>query len=957
MSFRPPAAGSLARRFAVATAALATVALLLTAAASWWLVGQQHAAALRVLSQREAEFHAATVGSTLHAISSRMSEVAGSSILATALVDSAGKETYLTPYMNSIKQINGVPIQMLFVDFEGREIASNGDADFQPEELDWLAKHLQSGMRAATIIEGADGPELLAVDLMIYSRTQTPEGALLYKVALRDLRPNEQVTLLWGGSQQENMNANAEASKPVDSPALFQHLDFRVLEPPQASPASRLTPQYATIFIIALALAGTVLVLGSRLALSLTRDLQKLEMFSRSVIKGGFHVERAKAGGSTEVASLARSINHMLDSLYKQHSELQGEREKFYQLANTIPQLAWIADAKGRVQWYNDRWYEYTGATPEESEYMGWQDTLEPSARPQVLERLKTGLEKGQPFQLSFELRGADGQYRPFFTSAAPLRDASGRITQWFGTNTDVSQLEQAERALRESDERLRAGLVAARMAVWDWDIERERVTFSSNTEEIFGYVPGSGNADWKAVHPEDAPALHEAAARAIAERSHFEQTVRMVRPDNGQTIWIETRGNVTCNAEGEACLIRGVSLDVTERKRAEEALRAANHRKDEFLAMLAHELRNPLAPISTAAEILRMAHSDPERVRLTSEIITRQVEHMTSLVDDLLDVSRVTRGLVTLDREPVDVAEIVAGAVEQVRPLINARHHRLKVDLGTEAARINGDRTRLVQIMTNLLNNAAKYTLDGGDIVLAVGVYPETVEFSIRDTGLGISPDLLPHVFELFTQAERSPDRSQGGLGLGLALVSSLVDLHGGSVHAYSQGSGRGSTFTVRLQRHIEDSDLPGIDRNRDAAAAPAEALRLMIIDDNADAAHSLAVLMEAEGHHVTIEYSARSALEHALTEAPQVFLLDIGLPDIDGYELARQLRMQPEMADAVLIAVTGYGREEDREQSHAAGFDHHLVKPANLHTLSAILAGVSRSGRAAPVVQGESA
>jgi PAS domain S-box-containing protein len=933
------AASSLTRRFAVTSAALAAFALLLTVMSSWWLVSQQHITAMRIVSKKEADFHAATVSATLHSAASRMNEAANSSILATGLVDSAGRETYLAPYLSSIRQINGVPIYILFTDFSGAEISSNGLGRFSEKEMSWLRKQLETGREAAEIIESDRGPELIAVEMLSYSRTETPEGALIYKMVLADLRPNDMAQLAWAGQPLPARENEDMVTVPVNMPESLKHLRFQVIEPLQPTSARELAPRFAVIAIIAMALAGTVLVLGARLALRLTQDLRRLESFSRSVVDGGLGTQRAPIEGSIEVSSLAGSINHMLDRIYEQHAQLQEERERFLQLANTIPQLAWVAGPDGKIHWFNDRWYEYTGTTPQQMKEFGWRIVHHPAMQDSVFERIREHIEQGQPFQMTFPLRGADGEFRPFFASAAPLRDGSGRIVQWFGTNTDVSQIEQAERAVRESEERLREGLVAARMAVWDWDLSSDAIRFSPNAPDIFGEVWDSGTDAWSAVHHDDRQRFQRAVEKAVAERSQFNQVVRMIRPDNDNMVWIESRGRVISDQGGQARAIRGISIDVTVRKNAEEALRMANQRKDEFLAMLAHELRNPLAPISTAAEILKLTGPDAERLRQTSEIITRQVDHMTSLINDLLDVSRVTRGLVKVEKEPVRMADVVAGAVEQVKPLIEARRHRLTVQPVPPQACVLGDRKRLVQIVTNLLNNAAKYTGEGGEIVLMVAADADKVELSVRDTGIGISPALLPHVFELFTQAERTPDRSQGGLGLGLALVRSLVELHDGVVEAYSEGTDKGSLFTVRLPR----LDMEIIDPDASPVAPPAQeraGMHVMIVDDNVDAAHSLAVLMEAEGYRVSVEHRADTALERALADPPEAFLLDIGLPEIDGYTLARQLRAVPATAHALLVAVTGYGRKEDLDRSEAAGFDHHLVKPATRQALADALA-----------------
>lgn len=375
------------------------------------------------------------------------------------------------------------------------------------------------------------------------------------------------------------------------------------------------------------------------------------------------------------------------------------------------------------------------------------------------------------------------------------------------------------------------------------------------------------------------------------------------------------------------------------EQQQAESALRDADKRKDEFLAMLAHELRNPLAPISSGVQLLKMMHADMPRVVQMSDIIARQVEHMTGLIDDLLDVSRVTRGIIVLNFEALDMRQVVAEAVEQTQPLMHGRHHDLKFKMPQFPVMVRGDRKRLVQTISNLLNNSAKYTPDGGTIELSLQALPQEVEMKVSDNGIGMTSEFLGQVFELFAQAERTSDRSQGGLGLGLALVRSLVCLHGGTVQAHSSGPDLGSTFTVRLPRIFSERLATKIVAKGKNSASERRALRIMIVDDNADAAFTLALFFKDTGHEVTVANNAKEAITLASHHLPHVFLLDIGLPDMDGRQLAKRLRTMPQFADAVLIAITGYGQTHDRESAIAAGFDHYFVKPVNIEQLSEAL------------------
>jgi two-component system CheB/CheR fusion protein len=387
------------------------------------------------------------------------------------------------------------------------------------------------------------------------------------------------------------------------------------------------------------------------------------------------------------------------------------------------------------------------------------------------------------------------------------------------------------------------------------------------------------------------------------------------------------------------------------ERERLEEALRQraealaeADRRKDEFLAMLAHELRNPLAPIRNALQIMRLRGVHDPALESARDIIERQVQHLTRLVEDLLDVSRITRGKVQLRKERVDLSATATLALEIARPLIEKRHHRLSVELAAGPLWLEADPVRLEQVISNLLNNAAKYTDPGGHITLTTAREGDEAVLRVRDTGIGISPEMQARIFDLFIQADRALDRSQGGLGIGLTLVRRLVELHGGTIHVASPGPGRGSEFSVRL---------PVVERPEEAAAPasppPAtagRAKRVVVVDDNKDGAESLAMLLRFWGHDTVVAHDGRAALAMVAAEAPDVVLLDIGLPGMDGYQVARALRERLD-SRPVLVALTGYGQDEDRRRSREAGFDHHLTKPVDPEALKGLLA-------APPVPQG---
>ncbi|HEX4928090.1 MAG TPA: PAS domain S-box protein [Burkholderiales bacterium] len=519
------------------------------------------------------------------------------------------------------------------------------------------------------------------------------------------------------------------------------------------------------------------------------------------------------------------------------------------------------------------------------------------------------------------------------------LHDDRGELLGFGKITRDLTQRRRQEESLRQSEERFRLMVDAVKdYAIFMLDADGRVVSWNPGAERIKGYTAAEViGQHFSLFYPEEArrrrwPEQQLATAR---EQGRVEDENLRVRKD-GSTFWAHVVMTPVRDAGG---ILRGyakVVRDLTDRKRI-EALEKAERQTNEFLAMLAHELRNPLAPISNALNLLaRKPTSDPAELWVR-EVLQRQTGQMSRLVDDLLDVSRITRAAVVLDKKPVDLRRVVRTAADASRQWFEERAHAFEVSLPEEALMVEADEVRLNQVVQNLLHNAAKYTPPGGRIALALARADGRGLIRVRDSGIGMSDELLSSAFDLFRQGNQGLERSQGGLGVGLTLVQRLVTLHGGSVEARSEGPGRGSEFVVRLPLREEPAIV------RQAAAVPTPQAgpgrRILLVDDNQDAAQSLRLLLEADGHEVRVADDGASGLEMARAYRPEVMLLDIGLPKMDGYEIARRIRADAALQGTMLVAVTGYGQMHDRARASASGFDHHLVKPVEYRQLQELL------------------
>jgi len=509
-------------------------------------------------------------------------------------------------------------------------------------------------------------------------------------------------------------------------------------------------------------------------------------------------------------------------------------------------------------------------------------------------------------------------------------------------THIRLSRLRRAAgERVTASEERLRIAIDEAGMATWDHDLRTQELRWSRSHYTLLGLVPDeSGSAAhelWRSrVHPADLANVEIAIATSRDNHSLYSQEYRIIRADTGTVRWLRVLGRFLYDESGDPVRSVGVFFDDTDRKAAEMALREADRRKDVFLATLAHELRNPLAPIRNAAQMLASPQLGSEQLQWARSVIQRQVKHMALLLDDLLDVARITQGKLELKKQQLSLNSVVDSAVEAARPLLDRKSHRFSVTLPSEPITLDADPLRLSQVLSNLLTNAAKYTDAGGHIGLSGRIEDGGLCLSIKDNGIGIPAESLSGIFTIFFQVEDAAARSEGGLGIGLALVNGLIELHGGSVEAKSEGLGRGSEFIVRLP--IVNPDLVAIPMTDGTSAAPI-GRRILVADDNQDAADSLAMILELDGHDVRVAHDGRAALSVAQTFHPDVALLDIGMPQLNGYDVARALRQEPWGAGIILIALTGWGQESDRQKAVVDGFDHHLTKPIDPDALESLM------------------
>jgi PAS domain S-box-containing protein len=648
--------------------------------------------------------------------------------------------------------------------------------------------------------------------------------------------------------------------------------------------------------------------------------------------------------GSRPVRMLGATMD--ITASKRAEESLRESEQRFRILASHAPVGIFQSGPGGECVFVNESWCAMAGLTAAEARRDGWLAAVHPEDRARVADGWREAVRRRVASHTEFRFLRPDGVVTWLQGNAVPLRGESGQVVGYIGTCADVTQRKTSEIALRESEERFRRMADHAPVMIWVTETDGHCSFLGKTWYDFTGRSPEESlGFRWiEAMHPDDRPASRATFLAANERHDAFRHEYRL-RHKEGAYHWVIDAAVPRFGDDGRFLGYIGSVFDITDRKKVEEALRAsqgalleADRRKDEFLALLAHELRNPLAPIRTGLELMRLAGDDRsvvEEVRLT---LDRQSHQMVRLIDDLLDVSRITRGTVELRKGRVELAQVLESAVETARPVVEELGHTLNIRLPQRPVVLEADGTRLAQVVSNLLNNAAKYMPRGGSIDLSAERHGTTAVISVKDCGIGIPPEMLDRIFDMFIQVDDSLERTHGGLGIGLTLVKRLVEMHGGTVEARSDGPDRGSEFIVRLPIVLgplrESSDANG------EGVASAGRRRILVVDDNENAAQMLGMLLKALGNEVRTAFDGLAALEMAAQFRPDVVLLDIGMPKLDGYETARRMRQEPWGRTMILAALTGWGQEEDKRRTREAGFDHHFVKPVEPAILQKFLA-----------------
>jgi two-component system CheB/CheR fusion protein len=650
-----------------------------------------------------------------------------------------------------------------------------------------------------------------------------------------------------------------------------------------------------------------------------------------------------------------QSGTNISDTSFENARSLHEDAEQFRLLMEAVTDYAiFLIDPDGRVSRWN------AGA----ERILGYQEN-EVIGRPFAILFTREDIEAGQP-EKELHKAAATGRVsderwqvrkngsRLWVTGVATaLRDEDGRLRGFAKVMRDNTLRRWQDEALRVSERRFRSLIEHSQDAIVLMDASGTIRYVSPAVERILDYKPEEliGHNAFDLMHPEDLEKTRELFSRIVGGPGTSLSAEFRYRGKDGAWRWVEGTGTNLLNEPGIEAIV-GNYRDVSDRKRLEaelhermDQLTDADRRKDEFLATLAHELRNPLAPVRNGLHIIKQLERHDTTIAKVRDIMERQVQHLARLVDDLLDVARISYGRIQLRKEPVNLATVVKSAVDTVRPAADCRHQELTVTLPKEPIEIEADPLRLEQVLCNLLTNASKYTPEEGKLELAAERNGRQVVLRVRDNGLGIPSDMLKTIFEPFQQTNRLLGRSHGGLGIGLTLVRRLTELHGGTVEASSSGLGQGSEFVVRLP----------LGKNKGTAKrgsatpfiSPGSKRHILVVDDNADTAKSLAMLLRLEGHEVRVALSGPAALEAALEDKPEIVFLDINMPGMDGYEVAQRLRELPGLDGCMLVALTGYGQEQDRRQTREIGFACHMVKPVDPNELKKLLADPAHSGK----------